>query len=244
MILFIGIILIQVTLIIHCLKTGQQQIWVWVLLFAPMIGGLAYFVMVLLPEIMGGQTARKIGEKIQEKRDPERALREARDALDHADTAHNRLRLADALLSRGDAREAAQLYEEALSGLFADDPAILFKLGHAKLEMNRGKEALDLFNRARDSSSTGLTPAQELLVARAYADSGQTHEALELLKGIVPRFAGEEARCFYAKTLAEAGQNAEAREVVREILKREERSPKHLRLAEKTWYDWARVQSF
>lgn len=237
-------LLITVALIVHAVRTGQDRFWIWILIIAPGLGGLAYAAAVLLPQLMGSRTAHQMGQKIQAKLDPERAVREARLALDMADTAQNRLNLADALLLRGDAPDAAQLYEEALTGVFADDPAILFKLGHAKLEINRPREALDLFNRVKSTSSLGLTPDQELPVARAYADSGQQDKALELLKMLVPRFSGEEARCFYAKTLADTGRKGEARDVIREILQREQRAPKYQRRDQKNWYDWARAQSF
>ena len=42
----------------HAVKTGQQQFWVWVILFLQPLGGLAYLVIVLLPGLFGGPTAR------------------------------------------------------------------------------------------------------------------------------------------------------------------------------------------
>jgi hypothetical protein len=237
-------LLITVALIVHAIRTGQDKFWIWILIIAPGVGGLAYAAAILLPQFFGSRTAQLAGQKIRDKLDPERAVREARQALDMADTAHNRMRLADALILRGDARDAAQLYEEALNGVFADDPAILFKLGHARLEMGRAKDALDLFDRSKTASNLGLTPDQELLVARAFADTGQTEKSLELLKTLVPRFSGEEARCFYARTLADSGRLAEAREVIKEVLKREQRAPAYQRKAEKVWYDWARSQTY
>jgi hypothetical protein len=237
-------LLLQVACAVHAFRTGQDRFWIWIIIIAPGVGCLAYAAAVLLPALFGSRAAYQVGQKIQAKLDPERAVREARQALDMADTAHNRIRLADALLLRGDARDAAQLYDEALHGIFADDPAILFKLGHAKLELNEAKEALVLFDRAKQSSQTGLIPDQELLVARALADSGQKSEAITMLKLLVPRFAGEEARCFYAKSLAEAGRLGEAREVIREVLQREQRAPKYQKRDQKIWYDWARTQNF
>jgi hypothetical protein len=242
--IFILTTLLTVALVIHALKSGQDRFWVWILILAPMIGNLAYFAIVLLPEFMGSHTAQKAGAALRDKIDPERGVREAREQLELADTAQNRVRLADALMVRDDAHEAGLLYEEALSGMFANDPTIIFKLGQARLELNRPSEALDLFNRARAAKMSALTPSQELLVCRALADTGAKEQAIELLTALVPRFAGEEARCFYAKTLSDAGRLPEAREVISEILKREQRSPAHLKRDQKTWYDWARAQNY
>jgi hypothetical protein len=237
-------LLFQVLCAVHAFKSGQDKFWIWIIVIAPGVGCLAYAGAVLLPEIFGSRAAHQVGQKIKAKLDPERAVREARQALDIADTAQNRINLADALLLRGDARDAAQLYDEALHGIFANDPAILFKLGHARVEMNLPAEALVLFNQAKAASNLGLSPDQELLVARALADSGEKSKAIDLLKALVPRFSGEEARCFYAKSLAESGRLGEAREVIREVLQREQRAPKYQRRDQKTWYDWARAQNF
>ncbi len=242
---FLGLrLLFTVAFVEHVLNTLQERFLVWNLIIAPGIGCLAYGIVVILPELMGSRTVAKAGEAIRDKLDPERALREAQQNLELADTAQNRVRLADAYMARDNPREAAQLYEEALNGVFADDPAIIFKLGQARLELNDPHAALALFDQAREGRRSGLTPPQELLVARATADTGDVTAALDFLKPLVPRFAGEEARCFYAKTLAQAGQLAAARDIVREILQREARAPAHLKRDQKQWYDWARAQNY
>jgi len=40
--------LIQLVLIIHVFKTGRSRYWILMLLFMPLIGGLAYFVIEIL----------------------------------------------------------------------------------------------------------------------------------------------------------------------------------------------------
>ena len=44
---------IQLALIIHVLKTGRSKYWILMLIFMPLIGGLAYLVIELLPEFTG-----------------------------------------------------------------------------------------------------------------------------------------------------------------------------------------------
>ena len=55
---FISILiwLIQIALIIHVLKTGASRFWILILIFMPLIGGLAYFVIELLPQLSGSIT--------------------------------------------------------------------------------------------------------------------------------------------------------------------------------------------
>ena len=47
---------IQLLLIIHVLKTGRDRYWIWLLLFLPLIGGVAYLVVEIIPEYSSGIT--------------------------------------------------------------------------------------------------------------------------------------------------------------------------------------------
>ena len=49
--IFILSILIQLALVVHAIKTGRNSSWVFILLFFPLIGGLAYLIVELLPSM-------------------------------------------------------------------------------------------------------------------------------------------------------------------------------------------------
>ena len=55
-------VLLQLILIVHVIKTGRNTIWVFVLLFAPVVGGLAYLIVELLPEFMNSRASRSTGK--------------------------------------------------------------------------------------------------------------------------------------------------------------------------------------
>ena len=66
--IFILSLIVQIFLIIHVIRTGRDRIWIWVLLFLPLAGGLAYLILELLPEwrrSMGGQkTLRQVKQTL------------------------------------------------------------------------------------------------------------------------------------------------------------------------------------
>ena len=68
--------------------------------------------------------------------DPERELRAARDALDLADTAANRLRVADALAELGRHGEALALYEDLVTRMPGEEA----RCRYAALLLDRGWE--------------------------------------------------------------------------------------------------------
>ena len=61
MIFFVLSLVIQVLLIVHCIKTGRNTIWIWVLALLSYAGIIAYIAAELLPDLLGSRTARRAG---------------------------------------------------------------------------------------------------------------------------------------------------------------------------------------
>ena len=73
--------LVQVGLIIHVVRTGRPPFWVFVILFVPGIGSIAYCIVELLPEISNSLTARRAMRGVRKTFDPGGDLR--RRKLEH-----------------------------------------------------------------------------------------------------------------------------------------------------------------
>ena len=52
-------IVLQALLIVHCIKSGRNTIWIWVLALLSYAGVIAYLVVEVLPEVFGSRTARR-----------------------------------------------------------------------------------------------------------------------------------------------------------------------------------------
>src|SRR3954468_12088273 len=101
--IFLAILALQVACAVHCARSGRGGGgWIMVILFLPVVGSLAYVVMEVLPGSGAHRAAHKARAKAAQKLDPEKPLRQARDALEIADTAANHLKVADALADRGE----------------------------------------------------------------------------------------------------------------------------------------------
>ena len=55
------LVLLDITLVYHAAKTGRLQPWAFIILMVPAIGALAYIVVELLPEMLGGPHAQQRG---------------------------------------------------------------------------------------------------------------------------------------------------------------------------------------
>src|SRR6266403_4288709 len=90
-----GLLLIaQVLCAVHAGRTGRPYYWIMLILFMPMIGMIAYFLIEILPELSHSLAARSAASGVVKIFDPERGYREALRQVQIAGTTENRAILA------------------------------------------------------------------------------------------------------------------------------------------------------
>ncbi|MCW3837943.1 tetratricopeptide repeat protein [Sphingomonas canadensis] len=240
MMLYIGIIALQVACVVHLVKTGRAPLWLTAIIFLPLVGTIAYFIVEILPGMGLNRHARVAREKVEAALDPERELRAARDALDLADTAANHQRVGDALAALGRDAEAIPLYQAAIRKTAGDiDPVMQVKLARSLHLTGASVEALALLQAIPPAAGQSERDRRDLLRAQALEHLGRKEEALELYRDISARMPGEEARCRYAALLLDQGWEGKARKVLEEVENRAKRLDRAQRAADADMYRWA-----
>ena len=135
--LFIVILVLQVGLLVHAIKTGRNTLWIWVLLGAPLVGGLAYVIVELLPSLGRNQTLRRANEKVSRKLDPSRGMREAAQQLKRQETHENLVRMARECEAAGLYADAEMYLERGLKGQYRYDPQLLEAIARVQLTDQR-----------------------------------------------------------------------------------------------------------
>jgi hypothetical protein len=210
--------LVQLALIVHVFKTGRPFWWLWILLIAPVIGGIAYVLIELLPNLSasgGGFTLWK-----------PRAwrIRELRAELEETDTVKLRLRLAA---------------EASLNGAFRDDPHTLANVARYRLEAGKFTEALDALGQVKVEADRMLGNEVAFLRGWALVQAGRPAEAQPILRQIESVLLGEQPRYFLAVSLAQSGDRPAARAIWEDIRKRFRRAGRGWRRAEQRWFKLA-----
>lgn len=236
-------LLIQIALVVHAVRTGRDRMWIWILIFAPFVGAVAYLIVELIPEMLGARTMRAIQRGAKRALDPGAELRAALQALETTDTADNRLRYARALLENGDAKQALDLLERTATGVHANDPHILAELAAAAFAAGDPQRCVETLNRVRKIEPAVVSGAdRHLLYARALEDSGRLAEAAQTYENLVGWFPGEEARFRFAQLLIRQGELERARALCSEIIDRERRAPRAYRREQQPWVIEAKKQ--
>jgi hypothetical protein len=238
-ILFAVSIILQVVCIVHCIKTGRNTIWIYVIFFLSYAGMAAYVFVELLPELYGSRTARRAGRNVKRMLDPTGDLRKYEQQARVGTNVANLQQYADELVRQERFDEAIAEYRKALTGLYEHDPNLM--LGIAKAQFAKGdaqgaRTTLDDLIRLNPEfrSHDG-----HLLYARSLEAEGDYARALEEYSALAPGYPGAEAPVRYAQLLKAQGRADESRKVARELLDGARIAPAHYRRAQRFWLDQA-----
>jgi len=232
-------LILSIALAVHVVRTGRELFWLWIILIFQPLGGLVYFIAIVLPELTRGPAARRLERTARAALDPLREYRDAKQACEDTPTVRNQSRLAQAAAALGRHDEAERLYAEAAQGIHADDPALLLGRANALLELGRGADALAVLERLGRGPSESHTPSAVLALGRAYEAVGRVPEAEAALQEAAQRMPGFEGLGRYAAFLARHGRADEARAMIADMDKRLVKLAAQFRREGKHWRDLA-----
>ena len=235
--LSIVIWLIQLALIIHVLKTGRSRYWILFLIFMPMIGGIAYVVIELLPEFSNSISGQRAVRSVKKTLNPGADLRHHAAAWEQSPNVDNGRRYAEALLDAGKTAEAEEIVNQALKGLFATEPTLLLVKARIQFDQNRTAEAVESLEALQEHNPDFRNAGGHLLYARALEVVGQTDKAIREYSAVSGYFPGVEARYRLALCLKNTGNiNASSTEL-ESIINDAKLAPPHFRKTQKPWLD-------
>jgi hypothetical protein len=232
--------LVQLALIMHVVRSGRPYYWIYILLLAPGLGGLAYFIAEILPEMMGTRGARQAVDNAKRTFNPEGAYRALAEELDTADTVENRRRLAEECLRIGKLEQAVSLYKTALIGIHKDDANLMHGLARAYFAAGDSANCAQTLEALKAANPKYESADAHLLYARALEGQGRRDEALHEYEAVSRYFAGAEARCRYALLLQQAGHGQQAKQLFQEVVRAVDKAGGPFKRAQREWYDIAK----
>ncbi len=229
--------LIQLALIIHVLKTDRNRYWILFLLFMPMIGGVAYLVIEILPEFSSSITGQRAARSVRKTLNPGADLRHHEAAWEQSPNVDNGRRYAQALLESGNTAEAEKIVNAALKGLFATEPTLLLVKAHIQFEQGQSTGTVETLETLQEHNPDFRNADGHLLYARALEANGQAEKAIREYSAVSGYFPGVEARYRLAMCLKKAGKEQAANDELESILNDAKLAPPHFRKSQKHWLD-------
>ncbi len=209
------ILILQIACIVHVIREGRPYYWIFLIFFFPMIGIAIYFFMEVFPGLKERSIVRSLGKS---KKASGGELRKLKEAVNYSDTVENKIKLADAHLSRDEFAEASRLYSDCMSGIYAKDPVILHRLAEAVYGENKYSESRDLLLQLEEMEYKDYQIDREFLLALSYKHLNEKQKAIKLLKSTSGRYPGEEARYELGLLYSETGDKDNAKLLFEEVI--------------------------
>lgn len=232
-------IAIQAALIIHCIKTGRNQIWIWVLALLSFPGSIAYVAVEILPDLFRSRTAQRARRGFRKAIDPTADLRRYENEARVTGGVASRQRYAEELIRQGRHDEAIDSYRQILTGLYEHDPNLMLGLARAQFGKGDAAAARTTLDELIRLNPEFKSPEGHLLYARALEAEGNVEKAIEEYSVLAPYYPGAEAATRYAQLLNASGRREDAQKVAQELLDGARIAPEHYRKAQKAWLDQA-----
>ncbi|MGF1622149.1 MAG: tetratricopeptide repeat protein [Rhodomicrobiaceae bacterium] len=234
-------LLIGIGFAYHAHQTGRPQFWMFILLFMPLVGPLAYVLIELVPEMLSGRGARKIASGVGNLVDPDREWRRRYSDALGTDSVQTKKELAEECERRNMWAEAIQLYETAAQGIFADDKSLLFRLARAQFGAGNAAACLTTLDKLRHAHPDLTDQEAHLLYTRALESQNRLTEAAVEYQALCGYYAGLEARTRYGLLLLRIGAPDQARTVFQDVVRAGTARRRLLIEADKQWLKVAKA---
>lgn len=212
-------LLIGIGLAYHAREHGKPDYWMYILLFVPGVGALAYVLLEVLPDFAYTRRGRRVTSGLTDIIAPDREWKRRYEDAMRTDSVDTKRALAEECERKGMWSDAIRLYEMAAQGVFANDETVLFGLARAQLASGDAKAAEATLSRLREAHPNLTHQEGHLLYARALESQGRLAEAADEYQTLTAYYTGLEARVRHALLLTRMGEPAKARALLEEVVR-------------------------
>jgi hypothetical protein len=232
-------IIVDVLLVIHVFKTGRNTLWIFLIIFLPAAGAIAYFIVEVLPDLMRSRGLQTTRRNVTRALNPEAQLRRLQDEAQVTHNVAGNQRYAEELLRHNRFQEAAAVYRKILTGLYEHDPDLMLGLARAQFGGDDPSAARVTLDEAIRLNPQFRSPEGHLLYARALEAEGNAEKALAEYQVLAASYPGAEAAVRFAQLLKTQGRIEESQTIAKELLEQARIAPAHYRKAQRDWLDSA-----
>lgn len=207
------VLILQGICVFHCVRKGNQNKWIWLIVFLPLIGCIAY----IFTEMFTKNEMDQVQSGMSAVFNPSGKIKKLQSNLQFRDTVDNRLALADAYMDAGQVDSAIELYEKSLVGTFAEHEHGNMQLIKAYYEKRRYEDLVTVAKKVYKLPQFKRSRAQTLYAA-ALGYAGLNEEAEKEFMSMNGKFSNYESRYQYGKYMMRNNRSEEARQLFRDML--------------------------
>lgn len=213
-------------MLVDAVRRGGEQKWLWIILFLPVLGAVAYFIMEMMPRLRGHDVAAWFQRPA--------SLEELRYRTEQSPTLANHLAFAQRLIDH-------QAYADALPQLEAagqrepDHGQVLYSLALCRVRLGQPDDALPLLARLIQRDPRWSDFSAWRLLRETHVDRNDAEQALTTCRELVKLSPSLQNQCTLAEQLLDMGQAAEARPILEKVITDHAYQPAPIRRRNRKW---------
>ncbi|CAN5431619.1 tetratricopeptide repeat protein [soil metagenome] len=225
-------IVLQAVCAIHCIRKGNQQKWIWIIIFLPLAGCLIY----LFSEVFTKRDIQQVQSNVGAVFNPSGKIKTLQENLRFADTFNNRIVLGDAYLDAGQFNKAIDLYEQSLYGNFTDNEHANMQLINAYYHMQRYGDIINIAKKICHLAQFKLSRAHMYYaISLGYTGNNEMAEReFNLMKG---RFSNYECRYHFGQYLLRTERYEDSYKIFRDMLSETTHLTSKEKRENRSWFD-------
>jgi len=231
------IIILQAICVIHCLRKGKEQKWIWLIVFLPLIGCIVY----IFTEMFSGNEIQQVQSGVSTIINPTGKIRKLETQLKFSDTFNNRITLADAYLATGATDKAIELYESSLTGAFTENEHVIYQLIIAYCLKQNYTAVLPLAKKIYNIPQFARSKAH-IAYAIALEHTNNKTQAEKEYQTMKARFANFEARYNYGLFLIRDNRFDDAKQIFKAIAEEETQLSSREKKYNRQWISLAKEE--
>lgn len=202
------IIGLQLLGIIHAIKNGKTSPWLYIIMFLPGVGVLAYLFVEVLPEFGIGRKIAGARFSLKSLIHPNWKIKRLEEELQYKDTVDLKLALAEAYEEAEMYDKAIDMYKQSVTGLYAGDADNWKRLGLVQYKAEKYEDAKSTFEHLKTLRKT-LKPDELLYYALSLEKTGTLKNGLKLFSEVADTSPGMEGNYHYLRLLKKEGKEDE-----------------------------------
>ena len=228
---------LQAICAIHCMRKGNINKWLWLIIFLPVVGSLIY----IFTEMFTGNELQKVQSGVGAVFNPSGKIKKLEENLRFTDTFANKVALADAYLEAKQTQRAIALYESCLSGNFTTHEYVNMQLINAYADVKQYDNIIAVAKQIYTLPQFMRSRAH-MLYAIALSYTGHPEKAEKEFKLLKGRFSNYESRYRYGNFLTRMNRHDEAKKIFEEMLHETSHLNPHEKRDNRMWLDSAREE--
>lgn len=224
-VLSIALLCFTVWMFVDAYRRGVEQFWFLLIFFIPLVGALAYFFVVFLPQVRFGNFAL-FEKKV--------ALDELRYRAEHSPTLTNKVALAERLIEKENHLEALPFLESAHK-IEPEHCLILYFLALCYSKLDHVDLALPLLEQIKTRDPRWSDYKAWRLLVEVHGQANNPEAALDHSRALVNLSPTLQHKCVLAEHLIASNQQDEARRLLEKALDDHAYTPGPIRRRNKPW---------